>query len=53
MAGIQQRGEKAADDFEKEYVTKCIRYELGAEEKEGMAEFAQRSGVEVRKIEYL
>ena len=37
LAGIQQRGEKAADDFEKEYVTKCIRYELGAEEKEGMA----------------
>ena len=53
LAGIQQRGEKATDDFEKEYVTKCIRYELGAEEREGMAEFAQRSGVEVRKIEYL
>jgi len=26
---------------------------LGREEKEGMAEFAKRSGVAMRKIEYL
>lgn len=53
LAGVAQRGEMGTDDFEKEYVTKCMRYELGVEEKEGMAEFAQRSGVAVRPIEYL
>jgi predicted solute-binding protein len=40
-------------EFEREYLTKCIRYELGREEKDGMAEFAKRSGVEMPKIEYI
>ena len=53
LAGIAKRAELAEGELEKEYLTKCIRYELGREEKEGMAEFAERSGVAMRKIEYL
>ena len=53
LAGIAKRAELAEGEMEKEYLTKCIRYELGREEKEGMAEFAKRSGVAMRKIEYL
>jgi chorismate dehydratase len=53
LAGIAKRAELAVGELEKEYLTKCIRYELGREEKEGMAEFAARSGVAMRKIEFL
>jgi len=53
LARIAKRAELADGELEKEYLTKCIRYELGREEKEGMAEFAKRSGLEMRKIEYL
>ena len=53
LAGIAKRAELAESEGEREYLTKCIRYELGVEEKEGMAEFAKRSGVAMRKIEYL
>ena len=53
LAGIDKRAEFAEGEMEKEYLTKCIRYELGPEEKEGMVEFAKRSGVAMRKIEYL
>jgi chorismate dehydratase len=53
LAGIAKRAELAEGEPEKEYLTKCIRYELGPEEKEGMAEFAKRSGVAMRRIEYL
>ena len=51
--GIERRGELVQGQFEREYLTKCIRYELGQEEKDGMAEFAKRSGVEMPKIEYI
>jgi len=53
LAGIAKRAELAEGELEKEYLTKCIRYELGPEEKEGMAEFAKRSGVAMRGIVYL
>jgi predicted solute-binding protein len=53
LAGIAKRAELAEGEMEKEYLTKCIRYELSRGEKEGMAEFAKRSGVAMRKIEYL
>jgi predicted solute-binding protein len=53
MAGIAKRAELAEGELEREYLTKCIRYELGREEKEGIAEFAKRSGVTMRKIEFL
>ena len=53
LSGIAKRAELAEGELEKEYLTKCIRYELGREEKEGMAEFAKRSGVAMRRIEYL
>ena len=53
LAGIAKRAELTEGELEKEYLTKCIRYELGKKEKEGMAEFAKRSGVTMRKIEFL
>jgi len=53
LAGIAKRAELANGELEKEYLTKCIRYELDREEKEGMAEFAGRSGLAMKKIEYL
>ncbi len=53
LAGIAKRAELAEGELEKEYLTNCIRYGLGREEKEGMAEFAKRSGVEMPKIEYI
>jgi predicted solute-binding protein len=53
LAGIANRAELAKGKLEKEYLTKCIRYELDREEKEGMAEFAGRSGLAMKKIEYL
>jgi chorismate dehydratase len=53
LAGIAKREALAEGELGKEYLKKCIRYELGREEKEGMAEFAKRSGVAMRKIDYL
>lgn len=49
----RKAGRTGEGGLEKEYLTKCIRYELGKKEKEGMAEFAKRSGVAMRGIEYL
>lgn len=43
--GILQRGDWAKNPGEKEYLTQCIRYELGPEEKEGLGEFARRAGL--------
>ena len=51
--GIQKRGEIAGDEKEREYLMHCIRYGLGVEEKEGLAEFAQRSGLGKVEIEWL
>ena len=53
LAGIAKRAELAESEGEREYLTKCIRYELGAEEKEGMEEFARRSGLGEVKLEYI
>jgi chorismate dehydratase len=53
LVGIAKRGELAESEGEREYLTKCIRYELGSEEKEGMAEFAKRSGLGEVKLEYI
>jgi predicted solute-binding protein len=53
LAGIAKRGELAESEGEREYLTKCIRYELGAEEKQGMEEFARRSGLGEVKLEYI
>lgn len=51
--GIARRADLAGDEKEEEYLTRCIRYGLGAEEKEGLAEFARRSGLGRVKIEWL
>ena len=53
LAGIAKRAELAESEGEREYLTKCIRYELGAEEKQGMGEFARRSGLGEVKLEYI
>ena len=42
--GIRGRDSLAADEREKEYLTRCIQYKLGPEEKAGLEEFAARSG---------
>lgn len=52
-AGIAKRGDVAEGEEEKEYLTKCIQYGLGKEEKEGMMEFAQRSGLGKVDIEWV
>jgi len=51
--GISRRGELARDEAERDYLTKCIRYELGKEEKEGMEEFARRSGLSGAEIRWV
>jgi len=52
-AGIERRRDLAENDGEREYLTKCIRYELGEEEKEGMREFARRGGLPDPEIEWV
>ena len=51
--GVGRRAEMARDLKEREYLMHCIRYGLGVEEKEGLAEFAQRSGLGKVEIEWL
>jgi len=53
LRGIEQRAELASDKMEKEYLTQCIRYEMGAEEKQGMEEFGRRSGVARIQVEWI
>lgn len=53
LAGIKRRAELAGSESERDYLTKCIRYELGTEEKEGMAEYARLSGLAKRQLEYI
>ena len=43
----------ARDLKEREYLMHCIRYGLGVEEKEGLAEFAQRSGLGKVEIDWV
>ena len=44
---VRYAPEKTINDLirERDYLTKCIRYELGREEREGLMEFAKRSGI--------
>ena len=51
--GIEKRGDLAENEAEREYLTECIRYELGEEEKEGMREFARRGGLRDPEIEWV
>ena len=53
LEGIAQRAQLAKDPKEKEYLTGCIQYGLGSEEKEGLAEFAKRAGVGKVAIEWV
>ena len=52
-AGIERRADLAQDEGEKEYLTRCIRYSLGPEEKEGLGEFAKLSGIPGVEIDWL
>jgi len=52
-AGIERREDLAENEGEREYLTECIRYELGEEEKEGMREFAKRGGLPDPEIEWV
>jgi len=51
--GIDRRAELARDEGEKEYLTRCIRYELDREEKEGAEEFAARAGLGGVEIQWV
>lgn len=51
--GIDRRAELARDKEEKEYLTHCIRYELGREEKAGAKEFAARAGLSGVEIQWV
>ena len=51
--GIAQRASLASDEREKEYLTGCIRYELGTQEKAGLDEFGSRSGLQPMKIQWV
>ena len=53
LAGIRRRGDWAGDEIEKDYLTRCIRYGLGREEKEGMEEFARKSGIREVKVKWV
>lgn len=52
-AGIARRGDLVEGEEERDYLTKCIRYELGREEREGLTEFAKRSGIREVKVEWV
>jgi chorismate dehydratase len=52
-AGIERREDLAENEGEREYLTECIRYGLGEEEKEGMREFAKRGGLPDPEIEWV
>lgn len=51
--GIERRADLAEDEAEKEYLTRCIRYGLGPEEKRGLEEFALRCGLEKVQIQWV
>ena len=51
--GIRRRGQLARDEAEKTYLTQCIRYELGEEEKDGLGDFAIYSGLKETKIQWV
>lgn len=51
--GIERRGDLAKGEEEKNYLTKCIQYGLGMTEKEGMREFAHRSGIREVSVEWV
>jgi len=53
LDGIERRRELAGDEREGEYLTRCIRYGLGPEEKDGLAEFARRAGLGKVEIEWV
>ncbi|NCY22254.1 hypothetical protein EBX31_09915 [bacterium] len=53
LAGIARREDLADGAEEREYLTRCIQYGLGREEKEGMVEFAKRSGIQEVRVEWV
>ncbi|NDE85872.1 MAG: hypothetical protein EB056_07635 [Verrucomicrobia bacterium] len=52
-AGIERRADLAENEGEREYLTECIRYGLGEEEKEGMMEFARQAGIREVRVEWV
>lgn len=53
LAGMARSGDLAEDEEERDYLTKCIRYELGQREREGMREFAEQSGIREVKVQWV
>ena len=53
LAGIERRRDLAEEGEERDYLMKCIQYGLGKEEKEGMLEFANRSGIREVEVKWV
>jgi chorismate dehydratase len=53
LEGIARRGDLAEGEEEREYLTGCIQYGLGEEEKKGMMEFALRSGLAGARVDWV
>jgi chorismate dehydratase len=51
--GIERRADLARDERQREYLTRCIRYGLSSEEKQGLEEFARKSGLEKVQIQWV
>lgn len=51
--GIENRAGLARDAAERDYLTRCIRYGLGEEEKKGIREFALRSGLPTPRLDFV
>lgn len=45
LRGIAARAQLARDEAEHRYLTDCIRYQLGPEEKDGLRLFAEKAGL--------
>lgn len=52
-AGITRRADLAEGKEERDYLMQCIQYGLGQEEKEGLREFAERSGIREVKVDWV
>lgn len=53
QAGIARRADLAGGQEERDYLTRCIQYGLGKEEKEGLKEFAKKSGITELNVEWV
>ena len=51
--GVENRAGFARDSADRDYLTRCIRYELGEEELNGLREFALRSSLPAPRLDFV